>query len=46
MKYDRLQDRSFTTGAALKAAVEAALDERAAELAAIHDSTTYLVEAA
>jgi hypothetical protein len=46
MKYDRLQDRSFTTGPALKAAVEAALAERAAELAASHDSTTYLLEAA
>lgn len=43
LKYDRLQDRSFTTGAALKAAVEAALNERAAEL---HASTTHLLEAA
>lgn len=43
LKYDRLQDRSFTTGAALKAAVEAALNERAAEL---HASTTQLLEAA
>jgi putative transposase len=46
LKYDRLQDRSFTTGPALKAAVDAALDERAAELAASHDSTIQLPEAA
>ena len=46
MKYDRLQDRSFTTGAALKAAVDAALDARAAELAAAHHSTTDFLEAA
>jgi hypothetical protein len=43
LKYDRLQDRSFTTGPALKAAVDAALDERAAEL---HDPTRHLLEAA
>jgi hypothetical protein len=43
LKYDRIQDRSFTTGPALKAAVEAALDERVAEL---HHSTTHLLEAA
>ena len=43
LKYDRLQDRSFTTGPALKAAVEAALDERVAEL---QHSTTHLLEAA
>ena len=43
LKYDHLQDRSFTTGPALKAAVEAALDER---VAALHHSTTYLLEAA
>jgi hypothetical protein len=46
LKYARLQARSFTTGPALKAAVEAALDARAAELAAFHDSTTHLPEAA
>src|ERR671922_123665 len=46
LKYDRLPDRWFTTGPALKAAVEAALDERAAELAAPHDSTIHLPEAA
>src|SRR5262249_31264148 len=34
LKYDRLQDRSFTTGSALKAAVDAALDAPAAELRA------------
>jgi hypothetical protein len=45
LKYDRLQDRSFATGPALKDAVEAALDERAAELAATH-STIHLLEAA
>ena len=43
LKYDRLQDRSFTTGPALKAAVEAALDESVAEL---QHSTTHLLEAA
>ena len=43
LKYDRLQDRSYTTGPALKDAVDAALDERAAEL---HDPTTHLLEAA
>jgi hypothetical protein len=46
LKYDRLPDRSFTTGPALKAAVEAALDDRAAELAASHDSTIHILEAA
>jgi DDE superfamily endonuclease len=46
LKYDRLQDRSFTTGPALKTAVDAALDERAAELAASHDSTIHLPQAA
>ncbi len=46
LKYDRLQDRSFTTGPALKAAVDAALDERAAELATSHDSTIHLLGAA
>jgi hypothetical protein len=46
LKYDRLQDRSFTTGPALKAAVDAALDDLAAELAATHDSTIHLLEAA
>ena len=46
LKYDRLQDRSFTTGAALKAAVDTALDERAAALVAALDSTSYLREAA
>jgi hypothetical protein len=46
LKYDRLQDRSFPTGAALKAAVDAALDARAAELTALHDSTIHLLEAA
>ena len=43
LKYDRLQDRSFTTGPALKAAVEAALEARAAEL---HNSMNHLLEAA
>jgi DDE superfamily endonuclease len=43
LKYDRLAERSFTTGPALKAAVDAALDERAAEL---HNSTGHLLEAA
>jgi len=33
LKYDRVQDRSFTTGRALKAAVDQALVERASELA-------------
>ena len=46
LKYDRLPDRSFTTGAALKAAVEAALADRAAELGAHHNSTNHLAEAA
>lgn len=43
LKYDRLQDRSFTTGPALKAAVDAALEERAAEL---RNSMSHLLEAA
>ena len=43
LKYDRLPTRSFTTGLALKAAVDAALTERAAE---IQHSTTHLPEAA
>ena len=43
LKYDRLQDRSFTTGPALKTAVDTALAERAAEL---HNSTSHLLEAA
>jgi hypothetical protein len=46
LKYDRLQDRSYTTGPALKAAVDGALAERAAELAASHDSTIHLPQAA
>jgi hypothetical protein len=46
IKHHRLQDRSFTTGAALKAAVDAALAARAAELATAHDSTINLLEAA
>jgi transposase len=46
VKYDRLQDRSFTTGPALKAAVDAALAERAAELAPRPNSTIYLPAAA
>jgi hypothetical protein len=43
LKYDRLRDRAFTTGPALKATVEAALDERVAEL---QHSTTHLLEGA
>lgn len=43
LKYDRLQDRSFTTGAALKTAVDTALAERAAQL---QDPTRHLLEAA
>ena len=43
LKYDRLQGRSFTTGPALKTAVDTALAERAAE---IHVSTSHLLEAA
>ena len=43
LKYDRLPERSFTSGAAPKAAVDAALDERAAEL---HNSVSHLLEAA
>ncbi len=43
LKHHRLQDRSFTTGPALKTAVDAALHERAAQ---IQDSTTHLLEAA
>ena len=35
LKYDRLQVRSYTTGPALKAAVDQALGQRATELA--HD---------
>jgi hypothetical protein len=46
LKYDRLQERSFTTGPALKAAVDAALDARAAELAATHETTIHLPAAA
>lgn len=46
LKYDRLQDRSFITGLALKAAVDAALDDRAADLLASHVSTIHLPEAA
>jgi hypothetical protein len=43
LKYDRLAARSFTSGPALKAAVDAALAERAAEL---RNSTSHLLEAA
>jgi transposase len=43
LKYDRLATRSFTSGPALKAAVDAALEERAAEL---RNSTSHLLEAA
>lgn len=43
LKYDRLQDRSFTTAPALKTAVDTALAERAAEL---QDPTRHLQEAA
>jgi putative transposase len=45
LKYHRLADCSFTSGPSLKAAVEAALDERAAEFAPTH-STNHLLEAA
>lgn len=45
LKYHRLADCSFTSGPALKAAVDAALDERAAEAAATH-STIHFLEAA
>jgi hypothetical protein len=43
IKYDRLAERSFTSGPALKAAVDAALEERAGEL---HNSMSHLLEAA
>jgi transposase len=43
LKYDRLPERSFATGPALKAAVDAALEARAAEL---RNSTSHLLEAA
>jgi hypothetical protein len=43
LKFGRLADRSYTTGPALKTAVDAALAERSAE---IQRSTTYLLEAA
>jgi hypothetical protein len=43
IKYDRLAARSFTTGPALKAAVDAALEERTGEL---HNSMTHLLETA
>jgi len=43
IKYDRLAERSFTSGPALKAAVDTALEERAGEL---HNSTSHLLEAA
>jgi hypothetical protein len=46
LKYDRLPDRSFTTGAALKAAVDTALADRAAELAVSHNSTSHLPDTA
>ena len=48
LKYHRLADCSFTTGPALKTAVEAALDERAADIAAAAavNSTNHLLEAA
>lgn len=46
LKYDRLPVRSFTSGAALKAAVEAALEQRAAEIALSTNSTNHLLEAA
>ncbi|HEY3111837.1 MAG TPA: transposase [Chloroflexota bacterium] len=42
LKYHGLQDRSFTIGQALKAAVDAALDERAAEIA--HTRPSVLIE--
>jgi hypothetical protein len=43
LKYDRLSERAFATGQALKAAVDAALEERAAEL---RHSTMHLPQAA
>jgi transposase len=43
LKYDRLQHRSFTTGPALKTAVDTALAERAQE---IQNSTSHFLEAA
>jgi hypothetical protein len=43
IKYDRLPERSFTSGPALKAAVDAALEERAGE---VHHSMGHLLEAA
>lgn len=43
LKYDRLTERSFTTGPALKAAVDAALADRADEL---RHSSNHLLEAA
>ena len=46
LKYDRLQQRSFTTDAVLKAAVDAALHDRAAALTPSHDSTNHFLEAA
>ena len=46
LKYDRIPERSFATGPALKAAVDAALDARATELATTHDSTIHLPAAA
>jgi hypothetical protein len=46
LKYDRLQQRSFTTGAALQAAVDAALHDRAAALTSSHNSTNHLLDAA
>ena len=45
LKYHRLADCSFISGPALKAAVDAALNERASELATTH-STNHLLEAA
>ena len=45
LKYHRLADCSFTTGPSLKAAVDAALDERAAEFAH-SQSTNHLLKAA
>ena len=45
LKYDRLAVRSYTTGPALKAAVDRALGQRATELAHTH-STTHLCSTA
>lgn len=45
LKYHRLADCSFTSGPSLKAAVDAALDERAADFA-LTQSTNHLLEAA